>query len=146
MDVGSLQDYLASKGHKSKPSVTKAPDTVSYKSFLDPKSTTKSVKSAPKSKAASEIASRARMQEVEIDDMVEGVRSVHNEVDYSNNGARQIITSQMTNKSDEERVRLRSKLLRNLECVRKGSSMLPSERSCKTSVASTNARLQMARA
>lgn len=86
-DIGSLQDYLTSKGHLPKPAVTKAQDAANYKSFQDAKSKPKSVKSGPLSKAPSEIASKARMQEVDNNDMVEGVRNVHNEIDYSNKEA-----------------------------------------------------------
>lgn len=75
--------------------------------------------------------------------MVEGIRSVKGEIDYSKKeGARSIVAQPQTGDNS-----LRAKILRNLECVRQGKNILPSEKSMMAqSIASTNARLQRARA
>ena len=77
--------------------------------------------------------------------MVEGIRSVKGEIDYSKNqGARSIVSQPQSMTGDS---RLRAKILRNLECVRQGKNILPSEKSMMAqSIASTNARISRARA
>lgn len=79
----------------------------------------------------------------DIDDMVEGTRNMTTEIDYSKNTASRHIVVQ----KDDDKTRLRARLLRNLECVRAGKQSLASEKSLLSqSIASTNARLDRARA
>ena len=76
-----------------------------------------------------------------VDDMVEGVRTVHTELDYTKKDA----TRHIVLEKDSDT--LRARVLRNLECVRAGKQILNSEKSLLAqSIASTNARLDRARA
>ena len=52
----------------------------------------------------------------EMDDMVEGIRSVKGEIDYSKKEAARSIVSQPQSLAGDSG--LRAKILRNLECVR----------------------------
>lgn len=79
----------------------------------------------------------------DIDDMVEGMRDVTTEIDYSKKTASRHIVSQ----KNDDKSKLRARLLRNLDCVRAGKQILASEKSLVSqSIASTNARLDRARA
>lgn len=77
----------------------------------------------------------------EIDDMVEGTRSITQEIDYTKkDAARPIVVN------TDEQSNLRAKVLRNLECVRAGKGILSEKSLYQSSIASTNARLDRNRA